>query len=55
MSKHPMQPVVIAEDGCHRFKENQIVTYLLDNGGIDMNDLARIFTFSNEDREQFAG
>ena len=53
MSRHPMQPVVIAEDGCHRFKENKIVTYLLDNGGVDLNQLA-VIGFSNEDREQFA-
>lgn len=46
--KHPMQNV---KDG--RFVSNQIVEYLLDNGGIDMNDLALI-DFDDEDREQFA-
>lgn len=46
--KHPMQNI---ENG--RFVENKIVSYLLDNGGIDMNDLASL-NFSNEDREHFA-
>jgi hypothetical protein len=32
---------------------NKIVEYLLDNGGIDMNDLARM-DFTAEDRQQFA-
>jgi len=49
---HPIQPLVNV-DGVIRFKENKIVTYLLDNGGLDMNDIASS-DFSNEDREQFA-
>lgn len=36
-----------------RFKANEIVRYLLDNGGIDLNQVARM-EFSREDREQFA-
>lgn len=50
---HPIQP--LEADGTHsfRFKKNQIVTYLLDHGGIDMNALAML-DFSVEDREQFA-
>jgi hypothetical protein len=52
MIKHPAQPVVVAEGGIHRFKANEIVKYLLMNGGIDMNDLA-IKGFSDEDNEQF--
>jgi len=36
-----------------RFVENAIVVWLLDNGGIDLNDIA-CHPFSNEDREQFA-
>ncbi len=51
--KHPIQPLEKDEDGVVRFKANAIVNYLLDNGGIDMNDLARV-DFSQEDREQFA-
>jgi hypothetical protein len=47
-----MQPVVTV-CGVERFKENKIVSYLLDAGPIDMNALA-IMRFSNEDREQFA-
>ena len=51
--KHPTQPIVLDTHGCIRFKSNKIVTYLLDNGGIDMNKLAGL-EFSDEDREQFA-
>ena len=53
MSKHPMQPVEIPEDGTIRFKDNKIVRFLLDAGDIDMNKLATI-PFSDEDRMQFA-
>jgi hypothetical protein len=48
MMKHPMQNI---EHG--RFVKNKIVEYLLDNGGIDMNQLA-VLDFSDEDSEQFA-
>lgn len=50
---HPIQPIITDEHGVERFKENAIVRYLLDAGGIDMNKLA-ILPFSREDREQFA-
>ncbi|WAT32217.1 hypothetical protein [Pseudomonas sp. GXZC] len=50
---HPMQPLEPDEQYGFRFKENAIVTYLLDHGGIDMNALA-VLDFSVEDREQFA-
>lgn len=50
---HPIQPLVKDENGVVRFKRNAIVTHLLDRGGIDMNDIARM-NFSREDREQFA-
>ena len=49
----PLQPVYRDEHGILRFKENAIVRYLLDNGGIDMNKLAMLH-FSHADREQFA-
>lgn len=59
--KHPIQPVVLTESGIPRFKENKIVSYLLDKTTktkiCDLNDIA-IFvangTFSNEDQEQLA-
>lgn len=51
--KHPMQPVMVEEDGVHRFKRNKIVEFLLENGGYDMNQLARMH-FTQEDEEQFA-
>ena len=50
---HAMQPVVVDEDGVQRCKENAIVRYLLDHGGINLNALAGL-PFSREDRVQFA-
>jgi len=51
-SKHPMQRIYKDDSGVHRFVENKIVSFLLDNGGYDMNKI-RVMDFSNEDREQF--
>lgn len=51
--KNPIQPIYEDEHGTWRFKENEIVRYLLDNGGLDLNHLA-IRSFSTDDREQFA-
>lgn len=48
----PMQPVETDENGTKRFRDNKIVIHLLDNGGLDLNDLARI-NFPREDRDQF--
>ncbi len=50
---HPMQPVVLDSDGRTRFKQNTIVRFLLDQGPIDMNTLAKL-PFPAEDRSQFA-
>ena len=50
---HTIQQIEKDKDGIVRFRENKIVAYLLDNGGIDMNNLA-VIDFSDEDREQFA-
>ncbi len=53
--KMPMQPIVKHEGDGHRtirFKPNELVRYLLDNGGLDLNHLASV-DFPNEDREQF--
>lgn len=55
-TKHPVQPVIQDRSGVHRFKENKIVSYLLEEAkklNIDMNTLAAL-CFSDEDREQFA-
>lgn len=49
----PMQPLIKELNGTIRFKENKIVRYLLDNGNLDLNDLARVL-FPTEDQEQFA-
>ena len=51
--RHPMQPIVTAEDGVRRFKKNAIVRWLLDAGPFDMNIIA-VTPFSLEDRRQFA-
>ena len=54
---HPVQPIVLDDRGIARFKENKIVSYLLDlasqRGICDMNTLAQL-PFSAEDRNQFA-
>jgi hypothetical protein len=49
----PMQPIVVADDGVVRFEPNQIVRFLLDNGGFDLNQLT-IRGFPEVDWEQFA-
>jgi hypothetical protein len=51
--RHPIQPLEHDENGVIRFKANAIVKHLLDAGGIDLNQLARM-EFAREDREQFA-
>lgn len=51
--KHPIQPIELNEHGTARFKENTIVSFLLDAGQFDMNSLA-LMKFSDEDRTQFA-
>lgn len=53
--KKTLKTIFMDKTGCLRFKENAIVQYLLKNGGIDMNHLARLGDqFTDEDREQFA-
>lgn len=51
---HPIQPLYKDKQGVLRFKANEIVKFLLDDGPNDMNRLALIKQFSKEDREQFA-
>jgi hypothetical protein len=53
IARHPIQPIIVAEDGLLRFKKNAIVRFLLDAGGYDLNALGRM-SFSDDDREQFA-
>jgi len=50
---HPAQSIVHDSNGIVRFRENKIVRYLLDHGGIDLNDLA-CMKFPREDQIQFA-
>ncbi len=49
---NPHQPLFTDENGTTRFKANRIVRYLLDAGGIDLNQIA-ILPFSDDDRRQF--
>lgn len=49
-----MQPIDRDENGTPRFRANPIVRYLLEQGGIDMNHLARVPSFDKEDRMHFA-
>jgi hypothetical protein len=53
MNKHPIQPLEKDPNGVVRFKGNSIVKHLLNNGGIDLNQIA-CMDFPREDREQFA-
>lgn len=50
---HPIQPLITDERGTLRFKSNAIVRHLLDNGGIDLNELS-LMDFSVQDWDQFA-
>lgn len=52
MTAHPIQPAVM-DGNVVRFKENAIVRYLLDKGGIDLNHLAMQQDFSRDDWVQF--
>lgn len=51
--KFPIQPVDVLPGGVLRFRQNKLVAYLLEHGGIDMNHLA-VVPFPAEDRQQFA-
>jgi len=51
--KNPIQPLYVDEQGRTRFKSNEIVRFLLDNGGIDLNQIAAM-DFTDDDREQFS-
>jgi hypothetical protein len=51
--KHPMQKIEFADDGVIRFVENKIVRYLIDNGSINLNDLA-VMGFSKADHRQLS-
>lgn len=50
---HPSQPLVLDDHQVIRFAENKIVSFLLESGPFDMNQL-QIMDFSDEDRAQFA-
>ena len=55
MSKRqPMQPVVVAADGTIRFKQNQIVSDMLElcqKHGLDLNEIA-MRDYDKDDRSQ---
>ena len=55
-TQHPMQPIIIAEDGRVRFKKNQIVEDLYELHrihGLNLNEMA-VRNYKQEDRNQFA-
>lgn len=54
--KNPIQPLFNGNDGRLRFKENQIVSQLLDFAkarGFGLNEIAAM-NFTDDDRQQFA-
>jgi hypothetical protein len=51
--KHPMQKIKFADDGVIRFVQNDIISYLVDIGAIDLNKLA-VMEFSKADRRQLS-
>lgn len=51
--KNLMQPFVVDPGGVVRFRGNALVRYLLDHGGLNLNDLSRV-PASQDDQEQFA-
>lgn len=55
--KPPMQPVVWDGRGVIRFQQNEIVRYLLDHGGLDLNKLRGLWhpapKFRRSDWDQF--
>jgi hypothetical protein len=52
--KHPMQPIVLDEHRVARFQANAIIRYLIDHGSIDLNMIAAMQQFSDDDRSQLA-
>lgn len=53
MTEHPMQAIIVDENGVHRFSANAICRYLIDKGSLNLNDIAGR-EFPPEDRRQFA-
>ncbi len=57
MPKHPMQDIITDEQNVIRFRQNDIIRYLIDNGSFDLNKICILCNekgFSNEDQEQLA-
>lgn len=56
MAKNPMQPILLAGDGVVRFKENRIVSWMLDmlqSRGITLNDIAVTFDRTGKDQDDY--
>lgn len=51
LDAHPIQPLILDENGVLRFKPNQIVRFLLDGQPIDLNRVMNA-NFSADDRSQ---
>lgn len=58
MSKPPMQPLCRDPSGVIRFQENAVVRHVLraatEAGATNLNRIAAMVSFSDEDRQQFA-
>jgi hypothetical protein len=59
MTKHPIQPIELDEHGTARFKRNNIIDRLFDEGMIDLNTIAiwaqqRGSSITQEDQMQLA-
>lgn len=54
MRNQPMQALEFDDEEIVRFRDNKIVRYLLDTGGVNLNALAKIsYLFPRCDWEQF--
>jgi len=49
-----VRPLIRDNSGTIRFKANALVVHLLENGGLNMNDLSQVPNVSVGDREEFA-
>ena len=59
MTKHPQQPIELDKHGTARFKRNNIIDWLFDEGKIDLNDISIAAQnnrkrFTKEDQMQLA-
>lgn len=51
--EQPIQPLLVDDQGMRRFKTNEAIRFLLENGKLDLNTLA-VMQAASKDREQLA-